>query len=93
MAADRFDDQVLPGRRSFFAAFCGRTVTVALLIGAAIGLTNLATRSPRPGADGEYYGPPGSGITVRDEVADIWMPEALLEFTRRVVGKPDFSLA
>jgi hypothetical protein len=73
------DGRLLPGPRSLFAAFGGSTLIVALIIAATIGLTSLASWASRQCVGSESFGPPGSGIAVRTDLIDIWMPSELHE--------------
>ena len=83
MIEDRSPARIVRGARWLISFLWGKTLVGALLIGAAIGLAGLASWPPRPGADASHIGPPGSGITVWIEVADIWIPKTLHELARR----------
>jgi hypothetical protein len=74
--------------RSILAILWGRALIGVLCVGAAIGLTRLASAPSRPRAHAEYIGPPSSGITVRTELADIWLPRELYELAQRRAGNP-----
>jgi hypothetical protein len=74
--------------RSILALFGGRALIGVLCVGAAIGLTRLASAPSRPRAHAEYIGPPGSGITVRTELEDIWLPRELYELVYRWAEDP-----
>jgi len=89
MVADRSNARIPPGARSVLAVLWGHTIIGALLIGAAVGLTGLASRPSKPGADAESVAVPGSGITVRTEVADLWVPGTLYELARDQSESPE----
>ena len=62
---------------SRFAAVGGSALIAALLIMATIGLTTLSSRASRPGAGADVSREPGSGLVVRSELVDAWLPPSL----------------
>ena len=85
---DRGSSPRFPGLRSILATLWGYVVIGALVIGATIGLTSLASHPSKPAADSGYVGPPGSGITVRTELAEIWIPRTLYRLASRQSENP-----
>ena len=71
------DGRVPTSLRTPLAAIGGSALIAALLIVAAIGLASLASRAPGPTSGAESARPPGSGIVVRTELVDVWVPKAL----------------
>ena len=71
-----------PVSHLLLAALWSETMIGALVIGAAVGLAVLAFHPSNRGTAGEQLDIPGSGITIRGELVDVWMPESLLELVR-----------
>jgi hypothetical protein len=60
----------------------GNVLIVLLLVGASLALTCGNSRLSRHGGSIEPFAPPSSGVTIRSEVVELWLPEVLLELTR-----------
>jgi hypothetical protein len=64
---------------ALFRRVAGNLVIVVVLVATAIGLTQFDAVAPRPSAEREFSDPPCSGVIVRSEVTNLWLPEILVE--------------
>src|SRR5262249_5243782 len=62
---------------SRLGAIGGSAMIAGLLIVATIGLTTLYSKASRPHSAKDDGQEPGSGITVRSEIVDAWLPASL----------------
>jgi hypothetical protein len=67
---------------ALFSRLAGNLMIVVLLVTAAIGLAHFDAVVPRRGAVPELSDAPGSGVIVRSEVSDLWLPETLVDLAR-----------
>jgi hypothetical protein len=74
------------GIRFLLAWLWGKTLLVALLAGAATGLTVVAFQPAKRGAQSESRDRPGSGITVRADLVDIWVPDQIYQLAKRAAA-------
>jgi hypothetical protein len=68
---------------ALFSRLAGNLMIVVLLVTTAIGLTRFGAVVPRPSGAPEFSDPSGSGVIVRSEVIHLWLPETLVDPTRR----------
>lgn len=74
--------------RHILAWLWGKTILVVMLAGAAAGLTVVANQPRKRSAEADGPDRPGSGITVRIDLTDIWVPARILDLAERESTNP-----
>ena len=67
---------------ALFSRLAGNLMIVVMFVTAAIGLTQFGAMAPRSSGAPESSEPPGSGVIVRSEVIQVWLPETLVDPAR-----------
>jgi hypothetical protein len=80
----------LDGRetRRVLAWIWNKLLVGAMIVGAAAGLTLVAVQPTKRSGEAARPAAPGSGVTVRIDLAHIWVPAQLYELARREAKNP-----
>ncbi len=69
--------------RRLLKSWAEKVLMVSVLVAPVVGLTWLDSCASRPGQSLEPDDKPGSGITVRADVLDLWLPATLIDLAGR----------